>query len=447
MASGSKSSPAVEPIRDDPNSGLLAKSLHGFYDLAWYAVVLLGSPWLALKGLRDRGFRAMVLERLGMGLPRLSADAPARVLIHGVSVGETKGAQSLVQRLRESAPGVEIVFSTSTSTGQEVARQLYPDLEVVRFPVDPAPVVSRFLSRLRPTAIVLVELEIWPNFLRAANRRGIPVAVVNGRITDRSYGRYELFRSLFPQFNRISMFCAQSDVYAERFRSLGVEEERIVVTGNVKVDGLEVGRAEPGSELKRLLGADDERPVIVAGSTHDPEERMLLEACARAVPEARLILVPRHPDRAPSIVEQCAAHGLTLHRLTELRDGLVEPDPSVPALVDTIGELEAVYGLADIAFVGGSLIPHGGQNVLEPAAQGLPVVFGPHVENFYQEVALLEQSDACRRVEDARELEGVLLELCGDADLRARYGAAAQAVVAAQRGATDLTWAALERLL
>jgi 3-deoxy-D-manno-octulosonic-acid transferase len=434
---------------EDPNRGAVAALLHGLYDLAWYLVVLLGSPWLLWRSLRDRDFKKMVLERVGrddaLPAPRTASDRP-RVLIHGVSVGEIKGAQALVRKLQRERPEVEIVLSTTTSTGRQVARQLFQGLRVVRFPADPAPVVRRFLDRLRPSLIVLVELEIWPNFLRAANRRGIPVAVVNGRITDRSFGRYRVFRSLFPQFNRISLFCAQSRTYAERFEALGVAEERIVVTGNIKVDGLTVGRAEVPEELSRLLGGREGQPVIVAGSTHEDEERRLIRACAAKVPQARLILVPRHPERAGELVRSLAAEGVAVQRLTELRGGQ-RPDPDRPVLVDTIGELETVYGLADVAFVGGSLVPHGGQNVLEPAAQGLPVVVGPHVENFAQEVALLAQGQAVRQVEGDQALGRVLAELCVAAEARGALGLAALRVVEAQRGATEATWGALAGLL
>ncbi|MEO0651379.1 MAG: 3-deoxy-D-manno-octulosonic acid transferase [Planctomycetota bacterium] len=429
----------------DPNRGLVEGLLHGLYDLAWYLVGLIGSPLLLLRGRRDPEFRRMVLERLGRGLRRSAVESRPRILVHGVSVGEIKSAKSLVECLRRERPDVEIVLSTTTNTGQAIARQLFPELEVVRFPVDPAPVVARFLGRVRPTAIVLVELEIWPNLLRGANRRGIPVVVVNGRITDKSFGRYELFRSLFPQFNRISLFCAQSAVYAERFEQLGVVPERVLVTGNIKFDGLTTSRIDPGDERRRVLGAGDGRPVIVAGSTHDPEELLLVDAWREHVPEARLILVPRHPNRAAGVVAQLAERGVVGQRLTALRQGVEEPDPARPAIVDTIGELEAVFGLADVAFVGGSLIPHGGHNVLEPGAQGLAVVFGPHTDNFVQEVNLLREAGACREVPEAAALGPVLAELCADPEQRRRLGAAAQRAIGSQRGATDLTWRAVER--
>ena len=365
-----------------------------------------------------------------------------RILIHGVSVGEIKAAQSLVRGLSSSRPDLEVVISTTTHTGLEVARKLYPSLRVVRFPLDLTAVVRRFLERVDPVCVVLVELEIWPNFLRESNRLGIPVAVVNGRITGRSFGRYRLFRGLLPQFNRITLFCVQDEDYARRFEDLVGDRDRLLVTGNVKADGLSIGAVEPGPELRRLLGARAGQRTIVAGSTHEPEERLVVEACSRAAGSARLILVPRHPERTASLVRELGAGGSPPQLLSRLRAGEAA-DPARAAIVDTMGELEQVYALADLVYVGGSLVRHGGQNVLEPAAQGKPVVHGPHVWNFAQEAALLEKAGASRRVDDPTALERALADLLADDGARARMARAGIAAVAAQRGATELTLRAL----
>ncbi len=436
------------PIRSDPNPGLRRRSTHVVYDLVWLAAAVLGSPWLAYRSLRQRAFARMCLERLGRGLAPAPAleGGPPRVLVHGVSVGEVKAAQPVIRGLAERWPGLEIVVSTTTETGLQVARDVFGDLAVVRFPIDVTPVVRRFLERVRPTFVVLVELEIWPNFLREANLRGVPVAVVNGRITDKSFSQYRVFRWLLPQFNRISLFCVQAQEYAERFVDLYVEPERIVVTGNVKVDGLAVGPVDPGDELRRLLAGGPGQRVLVAGSTHEPEERLVLDAWRRGAPRTRLVLVPRHPQRAADLERELEALGARPQRLTRLRAGLEEPDPVRPALVDTIGELERVYGLADYVFVGGSLIPHGGQNLLEPVAQGRPCLYGPSMDNFAQEARLIEQAGAARRVADVDELARALAELVADPALAERMGAAGLRAVEAQKGATALTLAALERV-
>jgi 3-deoxy-D-manno-octulosonic-acid transferase len=441
------------PIHADPNPGPLRAILHGVYDLGWLLAIVLASPWWLLRCAFDARFRDMARARLGAGLPPPPrAGERRRVLIHGVSVGEVKAAQSLVRGLAAARPDLEVVISTTTHTGYAVATKLYPALRVVRFPLDLTPVVRRFLERIGPVCVVLVELEIWPNFLREANRLGVPVAVVNGRITGKSFGRYRLFRGLLPQFNRITLFCVQDEEYAARFQDLVGDRDRLLVTGNVKADGVPVGAVEPGPELRRLLGPRPGQKTLVAGSTHEPEEKLLVEACARAVPGARLVLVPRHPERSASLARDLAPRdvasrdpssgGRAPQLLSRLRAGEA-PDPSRPAIVDTMGELEAVYALADLVYVGGSLVHHGGQNVLEPAAQGKPVVHGPHVWNFAQEAALLERAGASRRLSGPADLGAALAELLGDDAARERMARAGIAAVAAQRGATEVTLRAL----
>jgi 3-deoxy-D-manno-octulosonic-acid transferase len=289
----------------------------------------------------------------------------------------------------------------------------------------------------------LIELEIWPNFLREANRLGVPVGVANGRITMRSFGRYRRFRSLLPQFGRISLFCAQDEVYADRFRILSASPDRVLLTGNLKVDGLKVGLREPDPETLRLMGPKRDQAVFVAGSTHEPEELWVTRAWRTSFPAARLVLVPRHPGRAGDIVRRLEKEGESCTRLTDLRAGRVAPDAGQPLLVDTIGELEEVYSLADLVFVGGSLVPHGGQNMLEPAAQGIPCLYGPHVGNFSREAALLEKAGASRRLESEQELGVVCADILGDGAERERMSQAALTAVDGQRGASLRTLAAL----
>lgn len=435
------------PITHDPFAGLARALLHGFYDLLWLAAVLVTSPWWALRCALDPAFREMAAARLALGLRTAPpAGGLPRLLVHGVSVGEVMGARALVARIAERHPELEVLISTTTSTGAAVARRIFPGHRVVRFPLDHSFLVRRFLRVLRLRAVVLVELEVWPNFLRAANRAGIPVAVVNGRVTPQSFSSYFLFRHLLPQFGRISLFCVQDEDYARRFAELSGEPGRILITGNIKADSLSPGRRPPPPELERLLGGAPGQAVLVAGSTHEPEEAWLTEAWGRAVPGARLVLVPRHPRRTVEVRAALAALGQRAQLLTELRAGKEAPDPARPALVDTIGDLEGVYGLADLVFVGGSLVPHGGQNMLEPAAQGCPVIYGPHVENFVQEAALLERAGSALRLAGRGELAAVLARLLADPGARARMAAAGIEATRAQQGATALTVEALERV-
>jgi 3-deoxy-D-manno-octulosonic-acid transferase len=438
--------PVPAPILRDANPGWRRVLLHSGYDSLWIIALVLLSPWFVLRAAFDRTFRRMAIERLGLALAPPVRNKP-RLLIHGVSVGEVKGAAPLVRALAEREPDLEIVISTTTETGLEVARQLFPNSTIVRFPIDLSPCVARFLRRIDPLAIVLIELEIWPNFLRQANRAGVPVAVVNGRITSRSFARYRWFRRSLPQFNRISLFCVQLEEYAQRFRDLGGAPQRVLVTGNMKADGL-MHESSPEleakvAELSRWLAPSPGQLVIVAGSTHAPEERWFVQACREVVPAARLVLVPRHPPRAQEVVRDLDALGCGAQLLTALRRGEVRADPALPAVVDTIGELEAVYELAHIVFVGGSLIEHGGQNMLEPAGRGRPVLYGPHVDNFRQEAALLETAGASERVRDVRSLALALKRLAGDPARRLAMGEAGRRAVVVQRGATQLTLQAL----
>ncbi len=436
--------PWPEPILEDPNRGLLRLALHGFYDLVWWLAIVLASPWWGWRSLRDPAFGRMVRERLGFGLPRPPGPGERqRILIHGVSVGEVKAATSLVALLEAEHPELEVVISTTTDTGLEIAERLFPGLRVVRFPIDPSLLVSRFLRSIAPVCVVLIELEIWANFLRAANRQGIPIAVVNGRITDESYRSYRSFRHLLPQFNRISLFCVQSEEYAQRFAGLGQGSERILVTGNVKADSLGDRLVEPGEELLRLLGPVEGQRLLCCGSTHDPEELWLAAAWRPSSPEARLVRVRRHPRRAPGVVAALAQAGLSCQTLSALRAGEV-PNPGLPVVVDTIGELERIYALADLVFIGGSLVPHGGQNMLEPAAQGRAVVYGPHVENFQFEAGLLESMGAGVRLAGREALGDELARLLGDRAARTAMGQAGLEAVRAQQGATRRTLVALE---
>ena len=436
------SSPAdVGPIDRDPNPGAWMALLYLLYDLIWVLAITASSPWWVTRGILDLGFRRMVRQRLTLPPPRLPAPGPRpRVLVHGVSVGEVKAAQSIVRGLEREH---DVVICASTDTGMEVARQTYPGLEVVRFPLDLSLLPARFLRAVDPDLIVLMELEVWPNFLRRANRIGVPVAIVNGRITGESFANYKrLFSLTLPQFNRVSLIAAQSESYAKRFRELAGSGERVVVAGNVKADGLATGTRGVAPELARLARGREGQRVLVAGSTHECEELWVSDAFRAAAPDARIILVPRHPERAPSVQSALAERGCRAQRLTELRAG-ARPDPSRPLIVDTIGELEGIYGLADVVFVGGSLVPHGGHNMLEPAAQGRPVLYGPYLDNFVQEAALLEEAGGAQRVSDPEDLGRVLAQLLADPGRLASMGEAGMRAVEAQKGATARTLALL----
>jgi 3-deoxy-D-manno-octulosonic-acid transferase len=382
----------------------------------------------------------MVQGRLTLSLkPLPPAPERPRVLVHGVSVGEVKAAKSLVAELSKTC---EVVISSSTNTGMRVARQCYPDYQVVRFPVDHMWPVTRFMNRVQPSCVILMELEIWPNFLRKANRLEVPVAIVSGRITPSSHTSYRRFGTTLPQFPRITVFAVQDEEHAQRFADLAGSRERVVITGNVKIDGLDTGQLVDDGVLAELRGLVDAQPgqfVLVAGSTHDPEEGLVAKAFRQAAPGARVILVPRHPERGRAVLSDLAEQGMGGQLLTDLRAGREELDTARALIVDTIGELESIYRLADVVFVGGSLVPHGGQNMLEPAALGRAVVHGPHVENFTQEARLLEKAGGSRIVRDPSHLAEVLEQLLKDPVQRELMGQAGREAVEAQKGATART--------
>jgi 3-deoxy-D-manno-octulosonic-acid transferase len=291
--------------------------------------------------------------------------------------------------------------------------------------------------------VLLMELEIWPNFLQAARQRDVPVAVINGRISERTFRGYRLARGLLPQLDLISKYCVQDRAYQKRLIELGVDPARVFVSGNMKYDSVVMPRHDAAAARLRPWLAQKGERVLVAGSTHFDEEAAVLAAVAqlRATLDGpvRVVLVPRHPERAPSICEQVAKTGLRAVRWSEVTTTLPPLTPDAVVVVDTIGQLQQFYAACDVAFVGGSLIPHGGQNMLEPAAQGRATIFGPHTTNFRTDVELLLAARAVVQVADRAAFATELARLLRDDSLRASLGERAAAVIANNQGATERT--------
>jgi 3-deoxy-D-manno-octulosonic-acid transferase len=425
-------------------------------DAVYLLALLVFSPWLLYKALRTgkhrRGLRAKLFGLSPCHLVTLSPCHP--VWFHGVSVGEVHLLRQVVAAFRKRYPERPCVVSTTTDTGLAEARRCFPDLAVIHFPFDFSWAVGRTLRAVRPALVVLAESELWPNFLLAARRQGVPVAVVNGRMSPRSFGRYwrlgPVARWLFC---RLELLAMQTEEYARAVRDLGVPAGRVHVTGSVKFDGTTADRHNPRTEeLRRLFGVTAEGLVWVAGSTQAPEEEIVLGVYRRAReahPDLRLFLVPRQKDRFDEVARLLERSGLPFARRSALPSSFPIPHSPFPiVLVDTIGELGALWGLADVAFVGGSLDGRrGGQNMIEPAAYGAAVVFGPHVWNFRDVAARLVRAGAARQVGGADELEAVVRELLADAAERRRLGAAAAAFVRGQQGATGRTLDLLDALL
>lgn len=448
-----------KPVPARPAEAEKARGAGNGWDVVYGALLIAFTPWLAYKSLRTGKYRRGWKERLGHVPPRPSH--PARVWFHGVSVGETLAAESPAAALKELAPEAEVVFSATTDTGLAVARKTHGEDHAFRFPLDFSRPVRRAFDHVQPALIVLMELEVWPNFTAEAARRGIPVVVVNGRITARSARRYRLAWPLLrASFRRVRLWLMQSEEYAARLRELGVEERRIIVSGNVKYDAVDTTPPPPEERaaLRKDLGLEPAHAVLIGGSTHPGEEKALLDACnllQEQHPALRLILVPRHPERLAGVEEEIKVAGHTCIRLSTLREHGAEKTrqkavtghaPPV-LLVDTMGELGRLYRAADFAFVGGSLIPHGGQNVMEPAGIGLPVVFGPHMHNFTEAVEILTQADGARQVSAGTELPGVLEEWLKDPAAARLTGEKAAAALQKRQGASKYVAEYLKLLL
>ena len=385
-------------------------------------------------------------ERFGFLPAAFRQDKTGAIWVHAVSVGETLASAGLVRELQQRYPARKIFLSHVTPAGREAGEARLPGL-AGRFylPLDWAWAVRRVLRLLRPALLVIVETELWPNLLRAARKSGARVVLVNARLSDRSLGRYRLVRPFVRRvLENVDRICAQSAADAGRFRSLGAGAERVVVTGNMKFD------ATPprAGELPQLLGEAFElahrSPVIVAASTMPGEEALLLPAWAeirRRHPQALLILAPRHPARFETVAQLLNQERQAYVRRTALAAEEQEVASQIASaeilLLDTIGELAGILELADVVFVGGSLVPTGGHNLLEPAFWARPIVIGPHMWNFRDIAQLFLQAGAALQVRDAQELSRAVLELLGNAARRRELGQAAKQVLEHHAGATE----------
>jgi 3-deoxy-D-manno-octulosonic-acid transferase len=357
--------------------------------------------------------------------------------VHCASVGEVALARPLVQRLRKEHPDLRFHVTTVTLAGRELAEKSFPEARISYFPLDFSGSVGRALRRVRPVGVILVELEVWPNFVRRCAREGIPVVVVNGRMSERSFPRYRRLGGLFgPVFRSLSGVGVQSDVVAERLRAFGVVP---VVTGNLKYDaalGFDPAVAE--REWRERLGLGD-APVLVGGSTHDPEERILADTYKRLkerVPALRLILAPRHLDRLPEVEKVIEAAGLQCYKRSEFRPGA---GAEGVILLDTVGELAGLYAAATAVFIGGTFCSRGGQNMLEPAALGRPIVSGPSLSNFQDIARTLVEAGGMAVLDNPIDLAKAAGELLTDPARARRVGEKSLEAVRSGRGAIDAT--------
>jgi 3-deoxy-D-manno-octulosonic-acid transferase len=410
------------------------------YSLLIYCAVPFAFAVVLWRGLRDRSYWQGLGERFGGG-----ARTNAAIWLHAVSLGEMTAAAPLLRALRSRYPQYPLVLTTATPTGRARARSLFGDTVDVRFlPYDTPGAVARFLDRIRPRLAIIMETELWPNLYGECAGRRVPLVLANARLSAKSVSRYRRFGGLSRGiFSAISLLAAQTLEDAERFVAIGAQSARTHVAGNIKFD-LELGEGvlDRGRELRSSFGSA--RATWIAGSTHAGEEEQVLAAHETLPQGALLLLVPRHPDRFDAVAELLARRGLNFTR----RSSGIAPDRATQVLlVDTVGELAALYAAADVAFVGGSLVPIGGHNLLEPAALGSPVLTGPSYSNAKDIARLLLAHGAALQVNDARELAAAVARLLADPLERRRMGDIGRRIVESNRGSVARLVALIEPLL
>lgn len=428
--------------------------MYSLYSVLVLAAVVIASPWFVYQALRYRKYVGSLGQRMGYLPVSFNMDADHSIWIHAVSVGEVLTARPLISDLKRRYPELRMFLSTTTLAGHQLARRNVPDVDAVfYFPFDLGIFVRRTLDLVRPRLFVMMETEIWPNLLRECRRRGVKTAVANGRLSPRSFPRYRLVRLLMRRvLDDIDSFCVQSEESARRFIELGANPGRVVVTGSLKFDSLDLPSTAPQARARdrvlRYFRMPPSRQVIMAGSTMKGEEVAVLRAfrsVRASAPSALLILAPRNPERFAEVEQLARSEGWKVARRSDLA---IDAEPRVDVvLLDSIGELATLYQVATVVFVGGSLVATGGHNVLEPAVFGKPIVFGPHMENFFEIADTFVTNGGGVQVSGARELEDVFVSLMSDPVRRARLGAAARALVEANRGAKEKSVSVLAALL
>jgi len=427
------------------------------------------SPYFLYQAFKNGKYSSSFKERLGRLPAALKEDQRSTIWIHAVSVGEFLAAKPLIQKLRVECPDCRLVVATTTLTGQRLARSQSDMFDAaIYFPFDWRFSVRRALTVINPSAVIILETELWPNFLRTCRERGVKTVVVNGRISQRSFSRYRLLGKSFSRaMNNISLIVMQTEADADRLRSLGVRSDLVTVCGNLKYDsfGSVISALDRAGESNTITTNETSR-LIVAGSTEFGEEDLLLSSLSdlRKQPgleRSRLLLAPRRPERFDEVARLAEKTGFSLLRRSQMPDGspndwlsqVLQSEASAQViLLDTIGELASIYRFASVVFVGGSLVPRGGHNILEPVAFAKPVVVGPHTENFHQIIADFSKAGAVVRVTKndgsvASTLTAELARLLTDTRQAVEIGIRARAILLENRGATDCTLSRIRQVL
>lgn len=417
-------------------------------NLFYLLLIIAAAPWLLYGAWRHGKYREGLEQKLLGRVPPRDSDRPC-IWFHAVSVGEVNLLRTLVDCIEDEFPGWEVAISTTTKTGYELARKRYAENLVFYCPLDFSWSVREALSRIRPTLLVLAELELWPNLIWAARRGGCPVAIFNGRLSEKSFRGYGWIRPLVARLLRnIDLVAAQNDEYADRFRRLGAAN--VCVTGSVKFDGAQTDRSNLMTQcLWQLADLEAQDVVFLAGSTQAPEERLAIATYRdlyRQFPRLKMIIAPRHTTRSDEIALLLNQSGFPWQRRSDFDKGKRKPGARI-LLVDTIGELAAWWGTAQIAFVGGSLGSRGGQNMIEPAGYGAAVCFGPNTRNFRDVVSMLLKRHAAVVVHNGQELTAFVRMCLEQPALAGEIGQRARQVVLAQQGATERTIGLLSKVV
>ncbi|MFQ5900554.1 MAG: 3-deoxy-D-manno-octulosonic acid transferase [Thermodesulfobacteriota bacterium] len=426
--------------------------MNAVYNLLLHLSLPFLLPYLAVKTLVTNRYRMGLRERFGLidrDKLRELKDSPS-IWIHAVSVGEVNAAIPLINRLRERYPERKIAVSTVTVTGQDNAAKKIPSADLIFFfPLDLTWVVRRVIRILRPDIFIVMETEIWPNTLKILHKNRIPAILVNGRISSASFRRYKRFRFFFKGvLGCFSLLSMQSERDTERIIGLGADKKKVVTSGNIKFDQTAPIYNKDASTLYEGVNLDTKDELLIAGSTHKGEDEIILDvfgSLKKEFPSLRLILAPRHPERFREVDDLVISKGFSLIRKTDLDRG--ERHPFDVILLDTIGELNIIYKIATIVFVGGSLVEKGGHNFLEPAVYGKPVLFGPFVDNFPTIANAMIEGGGGIKVRDGDELLSQIRRLLLNPSLIKEVGSAAQKVLEAGKGALDKNMELIDRLL
>ncbi|MBP1764248.1 MAG: Three-deoxy-D-manno-octulosonic-acid transferase protein [Firmicutes bacterium] len=427
--------------------------MHFLYNILAVCLAVAAIPLFTWRLMQEKGFGERLRQSFGFIPAEIMAPVAEKncIWIHAASVGEIVAASPIVKEIRKTLPGNPILISVVTANGYEMARRIISDADsIIYFPLDLPWLSDWTVRRIRPRVFLPVETELWPNFLRSVRRQGIPVMMVNGRISEKSVARYRYLRGILANMlETIIKFCMQSTIDAQYIIQMGADPKRVIVTGNTKFDQTYTDTSpEKIVSLRRQLGLTSAEPIIVAGSTHKGEEELLLAAFTKVkavYSQAALIIAPREILRAEELLAMAAEAGFEAKTRTALTAEPAEGHELV--ILNTIGELGQIYSLGDIIFVGGSLVSLGGHNILEPAAHGKPIVVGPHMFNFKESYALFSGRNACATVFDEASLAEKWLEILANETLRRTMSEEALTIIRENRGAAHKSAVCLKELL